>query len=245
MLHGTIRNTPLTLPSLPGAIGMYLLSLGVAQIGETLPGPVYGLLSGLNAATVGIIALAAVQLASKAITDPLTRVLLLGGACAGICYSALWYFPVIMVVGGLAAVVWDVWVSRIIGKMRARFQQKRQRGREQQAAEEAEAAENVELREMPTQAGTTHRRTNAVPSSSSLPQKDEAVVPASTHSLDPPSQEPKTKSHEIAPKLGIAIIVAFFRKSAPKNTKSSFTNDQPQYPSPPSSQRAASCPPAR
>jgi hypothetical protein len=40
---------------------MFLLSVGVAKIGETLPGPVYGLLSGLNASTVGIIALAAVQ----------------------------------------------------------------------------------------------------------------------------------------------------------------------------------------
>lgn len=46
---------------LPGTIGMFLLSVGVAKIGETLPGPVYGLLSGLNASTVGIIALAAIQ----------------------------------------------------------------------------------------------------------------------------------------------------------------------------------------
>jgi chromate transport protein ChrA len=49
--------------------------LGVSRIGDTLPPPVYSLLSGLNAATVGIIALAAVQLADKAITDKLTRVL--------------------------------------------------------------------------------------------------------------------------------------------------------------------------
>lgn len=61
--------------SLPGATGMYVLSLGVSRIGDTLPPPVYSLLSGLNAATVGIIALAAVQLADKAITDKLTRVL--------------------------------------------------------------------------------------------------------------------------------------------------------------------------
>lgn len=47
--------------SLPGAIGMYGLSLGVQQIGDTLPDIVYALLSGLNASTVGIIALAAVQ----------------------------------------------------------------------------------------------------------------------------------------------------------------------------------------
>lgn len=47
--------------SLPGAVGMFLLSIGVGKIKDVLPGPVYGLLSGLNASTVGIIALAAVQ----------------------------------------------------------------------------------------------------------------------------------------------------------------------------------------
>lgn len=47
--------------SLPGAIGMYGLSLGVQQMDDVLPGAVYALLSGLNASTVGVIALAAVQ----------------------------------------------------------------------------------------------------------------------------------------------------------------------------------------
>ena len=100
--------------SLPGAIGMYALSLGVSHIGDTLPAPVYALLSGLNAATVGIIALAAVQLADKAITDKLTRALVfLGGVC-GILYTALWFFPVLMIVAGLATLVWDFkWLHRI------------------------------------------------------------------------------------------------------------------------------------
>lgn len=47
--------------SLPGAIGMYALSLGVQHINDRLPNAVYALLSGLNASTVGIVALAAVQ----------------------------------------------------------------------------------------------------------------------------------------------------------------------------------------
>ena len=47
--------------SLPGAIGMYGLSLGVQRMHEILPGIVYALLSGLNASTVGIIALTATQ----------------------------------------------------------------------------------------------------------------------------------------------------------------------------------------
>lgn len=40
---------------------MYGLSVGVSQLGDNLPNPVYAMLSGLNAASVGIIALAAVQ----------------------------------------------------------------------------------------------------------------------------------------------------------------------------------------
>jgi chromate transport protein ChrA len=112
--------------SLPGAIGMYALSLGVSRIGDTLPAPVYALLSGLNAATVGIIALAAVQLAKKAITDRLTRALVFLGGVAGMLYAALWYFPVLMLGAGLATVVWDFqWLHGIFkpfwrGRQRSR-----------------------------------------------------------------------------------------------------------------------------
>lgn len=63
---------------------MYGFSVGVSHIGESLPRQVYALLSGLNAAIVGIIALAAVQLAQKAITDKLTRILVFLGATAGL-----------------------------------------------------------------------------------------------------------------------------------------------------------------
>lgn len=47
--------------SLPGAIGMYGLSLGIQRLDEVLPDIVYAFLSGLNASTVGVVALAAVQ----------------------------------------------------------------------------------------------------------------------------------------------------------------------------------------
>ncbi|KAH6645559.1 hypothetical protein BKA67DRAFT_541769 [Truncatella angustata] len=65
--------------SLPGALGMYGLPIGVSNIGDTLPGPAYALLSELNASSVGIIAVAAVQLSEKAITDKITRILVLLG----------------------------------------------------------------------------------------------------------------------------------------------------------------------
>jgi hypothetical protein len=83
------------------------LAIGISNVGETLPRPVYALLSGLNAATVGIIALAAVQLAQKAITDKLTRLLVFLGAAAGLLYNALWYFPLLMLAAGIIAVVHD------------------------------------------------------------------------------------------------------------------------------------------
>ena len=94
--------------SLPGAIGMYGLSVGISRVGNTLPAPVYALLSGLNAATVGIIALAAVRLSERAITDKLTRFLVYLGGIMGMLYTSLWYYPVIMVGAGITTLIWDL-----------------------------------------------------------------------------------------------------------------------------------------
>ncbi|OTB19812.1 hypothetical protein K445DRAFT_313585 [Daldinia sp. EC12] len=99
--------------SLPGALGMFGLSIGVSNIGEALPRAVYALLSGLNAATVGIIALAAVELSNKAITDKLTRILVFLNAAAGMLYNALWYFPVLMLASACTAVIYDyLWLRQ-------------------------------------------------------------------------------------------------------------------------------------
>lgn len=93
---------------------MYGLSVGISRVGSSLPLPVYALISGLNAATVGIIALAAVRLAEKAITDRLTRALVYLGGIMGILYTALWYYPVLMIGAGIATTVWDMrWPHRI------------------------------------------------------------------------------------------------------------------------------------
>ncbi|GLI73622.1 hypothetical protein PoHVEF18_001842 [Penicillium ochrochloron] len=81
-------NTDLKI-SLPGALGMFGLSIGISNIDESLPRAVYAVLSGLNAATVGIIALAAVELSDKAVTDHLTRILVFLAATAGMLYNAL------------------------------------------------------------------------------------------------------------------------------------------------------------
>lgn len=113
--------------SLPGAIGAYALGIGVSKIGDTLPGPVYALISGLNGATVGIIALAAVQLATKAITDRITRILVFLGGTAGMLYNALWYYPVLMFVGGCTTIIWDYgWGHRAFQAVKSRFSHRRE-----------------------------------------------------------------------------------------------------------------------
>ena len=93
---------------LPGIAGMFGLAIGVSHISDTLPSVVYALLSGLNAAVVGIIALAAVQLSQRAITDQMTRAIVIISACAGMCYTALWYYPALMGIGAFLTVLWDV-----------------------------------------------------------------------------------------------------------------------------------------
>ena len=98
---------------------MYGLAVGVAYIGNTLPNPVYALLSGLNAATVGIIALAAVRLSARAITDKLTRFLVYFGGAMGMLYTALWYYPAIMAGAALTTLIWDLrWCQKIGGALK-------------------------------------------------------------------------------------------------------------------------------
>lgn len=78
------------------------------------------MLSGLNAATVGVIALAAVQLSQKAVTDKLTRILVFLGATAGMLYGALWYFPLLMLFGGAATIIWDLRLGhKLVGRFRS------------------------------------------------------------------------------------------------------------------------------
>lgn len=187
--------------SLPGAIGMYALSLGVQSIDDVLPEPVYALLSGLNSAIVGIIALAAIQLAERSIIDRLTRILVIFGACAGLCYNALWYFPLLMSVGGLAAVVWDGWMSQRIGKAMASLRLRRRRNDPEVLAGDVGSTDIVPVGEqVQTQQGIQRRGplevpTNSDPSAEILPQSPSDV---------------EAGRHIIHVRVGIVIIILFF-----------------------------------
>jgi chromate transport protein ChrA len=151
--------------SLPGAIGMYGLSLGVDNISSTLPRQVYALLSGLNAATVGIIALAGVQLSQKAVTDKMTRIIVFLSAAAGMMYTALWYLPVLMLLGGLAAVVHDFrWLHGPVHKVAGLFQRKKS------PQPDSERVDEVELPTVnaQTSVGADKRNSNEASSSAAI-----------------------------------------------------------------------------
>ncbi|CAO2657584.1 Nn.00g037100.m01.CDS01 [Neocucurbitaria sp. VM-36] len=202
--------------SLPGAIGMYGLSLGVQKMPDRLPPLVYALLSGMNASTVGIIALAAVQLAGKAIQDRITRLLVIFGACAGICYKALWYFPLLIAIGGGMTVVWDVWLQQKIGKLRAWYATRRRRARNEDGdAEEVTATQSipVEVRrpeaiKRRTQAGTSAERVASAQGDAgpSLSQERQGTERATSTTVTPVAD---TTTHKVSMKVGVSLIVAF------------------------------------
>ncbi|KAJ5859698.1 hypothetical protein N7534_004975 [Penicillium rubens] len=191
--------------ALPGAIGMYALSLGVQSMSETLPEPAYALLSGLNASTVGIVALAAVQLAEKAIRDKISRILVIFGACAGLCYNALWYFPVLMVIGGFATTIWDGWMYQQF--LRAKLAWKNRHHRPQQADEangDSIAMDDTALEENGVQRSETPRSRRADRRVEGLPQNT-----GDTTSPTPPV-EAALQQHIIRIRVGVLIMCLFF-----------------------------------
>ncbi|KAK3047046.1 hypothetical protein LTS18_013235, partial [Coniosporium uncinatum] len=197
--------------SLPGAIGMYALSLGVQRIHEILPLPVYALLSGLNAATVGIIALAAVQLAEKAIRDRLTRIQVIVGACAGLCYNALWYFPLLMALGGIASVIWDGWMAQMVGKMKKKWQQ---RGRGTESKSQQGESITLDERGEFQNAGAVQRRTlvtQPVKSSASVHREPSVAAERERPPLQHQEMVTDPKSpHAIRVSAGILLACGFF-----------------------------------
>jgi chromate transport protein ChrA len=67
-----------------------LAAAGVRSLPESLPPSVLSTLSGVNAAAVGMIALAAYQLALSSITDGATQLVFLGTAALSLLHSASW-----------------------------------------------------------------------------------------------------------------------------------------------------------
>jgi hypothetical protein len=189
---------------------MYALSLGVQRINEILPSPVYALLSGLNSATVGIIALAAVQLAEKAVKEKLTRILVIMGGVAGLCYNALWYFPLLMAIGGVAAVVWDGWLGQKVRKLRVRFADRR---RETSDGEIEGTDESIVLEDGRDTALNTVQRRAVASQPQATPESSTSSARSNSQTL--PQPEPAEDKHVIRMRNGLFIALFFFSKHQP------------------------------
>jgi len=201
--------------SLPGALGMYGLSVGVSHIGESLPRAVYALLSGLNAATVGIIALAAVQLAQKAITDKMTRLLVFLGATAGLMYNALWYFPLLMFLAGCTSVTYDYRVLHPAVKWVAGLWRKK---RQSSVEDEGIELPTVTPETDPRKSGEDIQREASspnpnTPAASSVSKRNgnqtSEPVPEPQEERQEPRIIPAARTLNISWQFGTVILVAF------------------------------------
>ncbi|KAI6782271.1 Chromate transport protein-like protein [Emericellopsis cladophorae] len=194
--------------SLPGAIGMYALSIGVSNISEQLPRAVYALLSGLNAATVGIIVLAAVELSQKAITDKVTRILVFLAGAAGLLYNALWYFPVLMVASGIVTIIHDFrWLHPVVHKVTRMFEKKKD--------EEIEMERNApQSTRRPSCEGEEERPSGDTRNGPLTPppeQQDNQGILPSTETDDEPRVIPESHRVEVGMswKVGLGVISLF------------------------------------
>ena len=175
---------------------MYGFSVGVSHIGQSLPRQAYALLSGLNAAVVGIITLAAVQLAQKAITDKMTRILVFLGACAGLLYNALWYFPLLMFLAGCASVTYDFRVLHPAVKWAIRiFQKKKQASPEEQDTELPTIQPEIQRSE--------HERANQA--SESTKENEQTPV----QEVPEPRIIPAARTLNISWQFGTVVLVIF------------------------------------
>lgn len=199
--------------SLPMAIAAFGLAVGVSNIDDTLPEPAYALLSGLNSATVGIIALAAVQLSNKAITDTVSRLLVFFGGAAGMLYNALWYFPTLMVIGGLVTVLTDLGIPQRIWTALRKTDNGIAHEHSEDRTVEMESAERSDLRTRFSRT-STHRNINNVVRSSSA---DDVR----------PEEQARTQLGRIGSwKTGSVIIVGFFASFTAIMVCRGLLNDQ-------------------
>jgi len=150
------------------------------------------------------------KLATKAITDPLSRILVIFGACAGLCYSALWYFPVLVVIGGVVAVIWDLYLSRAIGRSLAKRQQKRIN--RQRVAEESQptATNSIPLQDMSASQASSSQRRTATPQPPKLATTNAEATERLAEEA-PESQDPK---YSFTLWQSIAIVIIFFASFA-------------------------------
>ena len=198
---------------------MYALAIGISHVSNILPLPVYALLSGLNAATVGVIAFAAVQLATKAITDPLSRLIVVFSACAGLCYNALWYFPVLMVGSGLTTVVWDLWVRSFVEKLKIRWRRRRPQAQMASATlvtlplddrvQHDGGGDQVSILSLKSTTVTGSVQPRRQGASAGADPRTDKDNPPDEYAIEKSRPEAVINAHIVPAKIGFAVVVVF------------------------------------
>ncbi|TXT15516.1 hypothetical protein VHUM_00019 [Vanrija humicola] len=199
--------------SLPGAVGMGALGFGISHIGDSLPGIVLALFTGLNAASVGLIALAALQLATAACTDKITTLILWLSASFGICYHAPWMYPSLIAAGGAATLVWDfrrVWLRKLGFGRRARRAE--QQGIELTAAAlQASDQSSTAPVNPPAPAASDPTPAPSPRPSSSVRQRitDPATPPPDDSHAEAAQPTPTDSLKVVAPPVAVALLLGF------------------------------------
>lgn len=126
------------------------------------------------------------------------------GACAGLCYTALWYFPALVGIGGVVAVVWDLYLSRAIGRFRAKRQQRRIN--QQRVAEESSSTTttSIPLRDMSSTQASTSRRT------ATLQEQPTKQLTTNAEAAEPNMEEiPESQNYTYTLSLWQSILIFF------------------------------------
>jgi hypothetical protein len=175
---------------------MFFVAIAISHIPNELPVLVYALFSGLNAATVGVIAVSATILSKGVIRDPLSRALVITAACAAIPYSAIWYFPVLMVAGGVTTLLWDTFRAWRTGQTSMTSSRKSRRSRRSvEEGRTTRAEENQPTSEI-----------EEVPRSAENQASTSGAGHPPPYAEEPPEPPPTYFS---SPRLGLAIISIF------------------------------------
>lgn len=139
------------------------------------------------------------------------------------CYNALWYFPILIVIGGIVTALWDVQLRQRVMRLRKTIQQRR---RPIQQSTEASDGQDIPIRSenlsVPPQAAFVNlqRRTGSAVTPLAVNSRPESPVhseaPTNGGLLSPDevqSASTDMRSHGIPVWVGLVIIAAFFGRS--------------------------------
>lgn len=160
-------------------------------------------------------------------TDPLTRLLVLGSGAVASCYESQWLYPVLMVAGGGSTFSWDASAgvrARAKAKWDALRRKRRETGEESDGAVELDVVRASEEREVEAAApvraeaadGDVDDKDGAarpIGSTSPATTRDTAVpsLPAAApvQQAEPEDELPPSLYFKLGIKGGLALCVAF------------------------------------